>query len=72
MTRTLQMIFRNSEGRNVTVSVPDARADLQPAEVETEMSEIIGRNIFQTSGGDILEAVKAQVVSRQVEILVEF
>ncbi|MGB4181824.1 MAG: DUF2922 domain-containing protein, partial [Dethiobacteria bacterium] len=28
------MIFRNDEGRNVTISVPDARNDLQPVEVE--------------------------------------
>ncbi|HOB28570.1 MAG: DUF2922 domain-containing protein [Dethiobacteria bacterium] len=72
MSRTLQMIFRNDEGRNVTISVPDARNDLQPVEVETVMTNILQRHIFNTSGGDISSLNKAQVVSRDVETLVEF
>lgn len=72
MIRTLQMIFRNQEGRNVTISVPDARDDLQAGEVETAMTGILTRNIFRTTGGDIVEMAKAQVVSREVETLVEF
>ncbi len=72
MIRTLQMIFRNQEGRNVTISVTDARADLQGADVEPVMNSILSRNIFHTNGGDLDEAVRAQVVSREVENLVEF
>ncbi len=72
MTRTLQMLFLNEEGRNVTLSVPDAREDLLPAEVETVMTNILQRNIFITAGGEISGLNKAQVVSRDVENLVEF
>lgn len=72
MIRTLQMIFRNAEGRNVTVSVPDARDDLLAADVETVMTNILGRDIFRSPGGALVEASKAQVISRQVETLVEF
>lgn len=72
MTRTLQMLFLNEEGRNVTLSVPNAREDLLPAEVETVMTNILQRNIFITSGGEISGLNKAQVVSRDVETLVEF
>ena len=72
MSRTLQMVFRNMDGRNVTVSVADAREDLQAAEVETVMTNILGRDLFRTSGGALAEAVRAQVVSREVETLVEF
>lgn len=66
------MIFLNDEGRNVTISVPDARSDLQPAEVETVMSNILQRNIVLTGGGEIIGLHKAQVVSRDVETLLEF
>ena len=72
MIRTLQMVFRNHEGRNVTISVPDARDDLLAGEVEDTMTGILSRNIFSTAGGDIVEGLRAQVVSRQVDILVEF
>lgn len=66
------MIFHNEEGRNVTLSVPDAREDLEAEEVETVMANILQRNIFLTKGGEISGLNKAQVVSRGVEILVEF
>jgi hypothetical protein len=69
---TLQMIFRNEEGRNVTISVPDARDDLLGPEVEAVMTDILSRNIFRTTGGDLEEMVRAQVVSRQTDILAEF
>ena len=72
MISTLQMIFQNEEGRNVTVSVPEARDDLQAAEVETVMTNILARDIIISPGGALTDAVKAQVVSRQVETLVEF
>ncbi len=72
MSRTLQMVFRNMDGRNVTVSVADAREDLQAAEVEAVMTNILERDLFRTSGGALTEAVRAQVVSREVETLVEF
>ncbi|HOB86409.1 MAG TPA: DUF2922 domain-containing protein [Bacillota bacterium] len=72
MERTLQMLFRNQEERNVTVTVPDAREDLTAAEVEAVMNEIVARNIFRSSGGDLVAPVRAQVLSRQLDLLVEF
>lgn len=66
------MIFRNEEGRNVTISIADARDDLQPTEVEAVMEAILQRNIFNTNGGDIASLSKAQVVSRDVDVIVEF
>lgn len=66
------MIFLNEDGRNVTLSVPDARDDLEAEDVETVMSNILQRNIFLTKGGEISGLRKAQVVSRHVEILAEF
>ena len=72
MTRTLQLIFSNQENRNVTISVSEARADLTEVEVETVMNHILSRNIFTSSGGELVKGVRAQVVSREVETLVEF
>lgn len=72
MSTTLQMIFYNEEGRNVTISMSDPRDDLEPAEVETAMNNILQRNIFRSAGGDISSLNKAQLVSREVEVLIEF
>ncbi len=72
MSRTLQLIFQNDEGRSVTISMADAREDLEAAEVEAVMNNICQRNLFSSSGGDLAAPVRAQVVSREVETLVEF
>jgi len=72
MSATLQMIFSNFEGRNTTLSVPDPDSELTASEVETVMDSVITRNVFQTTGGDIVSKVRAQVVSRTVDVLGEF
>ncbi len=72
MSETLQMIFRNNEGRLATVSMADPDAELTALEVEAVMDSILSRNIFRTTGGDLEEKVRAQVVSRSVDILGEF
>ena len=72
MALTLQMIFRNEENRNVTISVPDALDTVDGTTVGNVMAEIVSRNIFSSSGGDLLDRVRAQLVSRTVDTLVEF
>ena len=72
MALTLQMVFRNEENRNVSISVPDALATIDGETVGNVMAEIISRNVFSSSGGDLVERVRAQLVSRTVDTLVEF
>lgn len=72
MSATLQMIFSNAEGRNSTISVTDPDPEIIAAEVEAVMDSIITKNVFQTTGGDIVGKVRAQVVSRTVDVLSEF
>ena len=72
MSATLQMIFRNASNSNTTVSVADPDPEITAMEVEAVMDSIISRNIFNTSGGDIASKVKAQVVSRTVDVLGEY
>ena len=72
MNKTLQMIFRNAENRNVTLSVSDPLEGLDAITVGDAMQEILNANIFQTNGGDMVSKVRAQIVSRQVETISEF
>jgi hypothetical protein len=72
MSATLQMIFRNTANRNTTVSVADPDTEITALDVEAVMDSIISRNVFNTSGGDLESKVKAQVVSRTVDVLSEY
>ncbi|HHX88133.1 MAG TPA: DUF2922 domain-containing protein [Firmicutes bacterium] len=72
MAQSLQMIFQNEEGRNVNISIADARVDLEPLDVETAMNDIVSGNLFITNGGEIIKPVRGQLVSRYVQTIVEF
>jgi hypothetical protein len=62
----LELIFMSSQGRRVTVAVPDPRVNLTPAEIQAAMDVIIGENVFESSGGDLTAALGARVVTREV------
>ncbi len=72
MSETLQMIFRNFDGRSTTISISDPDSELTAQDVEDVMDSIVDKNVFQTTGGDIVDKVRAQVVSRSVNVLGEF
>ena len=72
MTETLQMIFKNFDGRNTTISVSDPDPELSAQDVSDVMDLVVARNVFQTTGGDIVGKVRAQVVARSVNVLDEF
>ncbi len=71
-TSNLQLIFRNAQGRNVTLSVSNPVTPVDSGEVETTMELIREKNIFITTGGEILEKVGAQLITREVTEIISF
>jgi hypothetical protein len=67
MVRTLEMIFNTSqEGRRVTVRVLEPKEDLTGAQILAVMNDIITKNIFTSTAGDLIEAYSARIVQREV------
>lgn len=66
LTRTLEMVFQNQVGKSVTVSVKEPKDGLTLMEVNAVMDLIIAKNIFATTGGDLVSIVEAQI--RQLAI----
>jgi hypothetical protein len=56
------MSFLNQGGNNVTISLDNPKEDLTAAEVQTAMDLIIARNIFTSSGGDLISKAYARVI----------
>jgi hypothetical protein len=56
------MAFLSQGGKNVTLSLDNPRNDLTAAEVQTAMDLIIARNIFTSSGGDLVTKVNARII----------
>jgi hypothetical protein len=62
VTQSLRMTFLSQGNRSVTLSLDNPRGDLTAAEVQAAMDLIIARNIFTSTGGDLVSKVSARVI----------
>ncbi|MEN6326013.1 MAG: DUF2922 domain-containing protein [Syntrophomonas sp.] len=63
MARVLEMTFSSELGKSITLRVANAKDPLTGAEVAACMDNIIAKNIFTSTGGELTGKVKAQVVT---------
>ncbi|HWR06773.1 MULTISPECIES: DUF2922 domain-containing protein [Sporomusa] len=61
MKKYLDMTFRDSVGKEVTLSLPDPKDDLTLAQVNTAMDTIIAKNILVNRGSELVSRVEAIV-----------
>lgn len=62
VTQTLRMTFLNQANKNVALSLDNPRNNLTAAEVQAVMDNIIAKNIFTSSGGDLVSKVNARII----------
>ncbi|CVK19908.1 DUF2922 domain-containing protein [Sporomusa sphaeroides] len=70
MTKTLQMVFLNSAGKETVISVADPKDDLTLAQVQAVMQDIIDKNIFVVKGNTLAGQVEARISNRETVALV--
>lgn len=70
MVKTLELVFRNQSGKEITISLADPKDGLTKAQAQTVMQDIIAKNIFTSKGGNLQEIVDARVRSRDAVSLV--
>ena len=56
------MNFKNSGGKNTTMSFSDARPDVTQAEAMAVMDTILAANVFKPSGFDLVSKVDCKKV----------
>jgi len=56
------MVFTSQAGRNVTITLDNPRSDLTAAEIEAAMDLVIARNIFTSSGGDLVAKQDIKII----------
>ncbi|SEF39373.1 Protein of unknown function [Caloramator fervidus] len=64
--KTLQMVFQNSEGKNVSINIPYVKDGITAEDIKNVMNLIISKNIFDSQGGDLVRIMGASVISRDV------
>lgn len=65
----LEMTFKNAADSKVNISLDNPREDLTEAEIKTTMDLIVAKNLFNTTGGDIVQTVGARRVTTTVQEL---
>lgn len=67
MAKTLQMVFQNQLGRNVSINLPEVKDTVTQEEIRSLMELILVKNIFESTGGDLVALMEANLVSRDVQ-----
>jgi hypothetical protein len=61
------MVFQNQAGNNVSISIPEVKDTLTQTEIKTLMELIVSKNIFESIGGDLVNLMEANIISRDVQ-----
>ncbi|NLJ56377.1 MAG: DUF2922 domain-containing protein [Firmicutes bacterium] len=72
MEETLRLVFRNATGKTVTKTIKDPSENLAAEDVEEAMDLIISTDVFDSTGGSLVEKIRAEVVAREVTTVLEY
>ncbi|MGC7870025.1 DUF2922 domain-containing protein [Desulfosporosinus sp. SYSU MS00001] len=67
--KVLRMTFNNAAGKAVTISLPQPKAELTAADIEAVMDQIIAKNIFLTSGGELISKRDVKIIDTTTDDL---
>ena len=62
-TKKLVMVFKNSVGKNVSISIDDPKDNITETEIKTTMELIVEKNIFKKNDYAFVEAVEDKIVT---------
>lgn len=61
-TQVLRMIFLNQLNKQVTINLNNPKDTLTAVEVQGAMDTVISKNIFTSTGGDLVSKVSARII----------
>ena len=64
----LDLVFKNAIGKKVTLNIEEPKKDVTKAEIDAAMQTVVENNVFNSTGGDLVEAVEGclRTVTRDV------
>ena len=69
MAKTLNMPFRNAAGKEVNFTLANPKDGLTKAEVSATQALFIAKNLFTTTGGDLVTALEPTILIKDVGVL---
>ena len=67
----LYLVFKTAAGKKHILKIEEPKAGVTKAEIDAAMQAVVDNNIFNTSGGDIVEAVESYLNTNTHEPIVE-
>ena len=67
----LDLVFRNAAGKKVTLNIEEPKTGVTKAEIDAAMQVVVSNNVFNTSGGDITEAVEGRLRTITTDVVAE-
>ena len=65
----LEMEFIDQEGKKFRLTLDEPREDITEAEVKSAMDDVVAKNIFYTTAGDIVDSVGARIITTVIDEL---
>ena len=64
----LDLVFKNAIGKKVTLNIEEPKKGVTKAEIDAAMQMVVENNVFNSTGGDLVEAVEGclRTVTRDV------
>ena len=64
----LDLVFKNAIGKKVTLTIEEPKKGVTKAEIDAAMQTVVENNVFNSTGGDLVEAVEGclRTVTRDV------
>ena len=64
----LDLVFKNAIGKKVTLNIEEPKKGVTKAEIDAAMQTVMENNVFNSTGGDLVEAVEGclRTVTRDV------
>ena len=67
----LELVFRNAAGKKVSLNIEEPKTGVTKAEIDAAMQAVVENNIFNTTGGDIVEAVEGRLRTVTTDVVDE-
>ncbi|MDU2063400.1 MAG: DUF2922 domain-containing protein [Sporomusaceae bacterium] len=61
MAKTLQLLFHDQSGKQVTLNLPDPVDNLTLAQAQPVMQDIVTKGIFASKNGDLVQIIGAKI-----------
>ena len=64
----LDLVFKNAIGKKVALNIEEPKKGVTKAEIDAAMQTVVENNVFNSTGGDLVEAVEGclRTVTRDV------